>query len=136
MSVPQKQGPTKMKKTFRYISTAQNNTIRFANIAKPSETLSFHSERQRVNRTGVAADIVRNTIVKTNSISLSQVNCTDNCAPQGVFTRSIRLETSHPTTSVELVAELEEVLAYLKTNTSVFNGFNPPASVDILLGDA
>lgn len=122
-----------MAKTYRFITTSASG-ITFADISAPSNTLAFTNERKTVTRGGVTAPIVRTSVVMTKPVSLSAPECTDKCAPQGQFTESLRLETSHPSDSAKLIADLKELVDFLETNPSVFDGFNPPASVDIQLG--
>lgn len=122
-----------MIKTYRFIASTTNG-VSFADITAPSNTLNFANERKTVTRGGVTAPVVRTSVVMTKPVSLSAPECTDKCAPHGQFTRSLRLETSHPSDSAALIADLTELVNFLELNPSVFNGFNPPASVDILLG--
>lgn len=122
-----------MQKTYRFIATSTSG-LTFADISAPSNVLSFTNERKTVTRGGVTAPVVRTSIVMTKPVSLSAPDCTDKCAPQGQFTESLRLETSHPSDSAKLIADLKELVDFLELNPSVFDGFNPPASVDIKLG--
>lgn len=122
-----------MQKTYRFIATSASG-LTFADVSAPSNVLSFTNERKTVTRGGVTAPVVRTSIVMTKPVSLSAPDCTDKCAPQGQFTESLRLETSHPSDSAKLIADLKELVDFLELNPSVFDGFNPPASVDIKLG--
>lgn len=121
-----------MTQTFRAISATVGNTV-FADIAAPDKKLSVTSNRTNVTRNGIQAPVVRTALVFTAPVSLTEPGCTDNCAPHGLFTESIRIETSAPATSkTQLVADLKMVVSILESHDSIFDGFVPPSSVDIV----
>lgn len=118
--------------TFRAISTSSTG-VTFAQIDNPDHLLKIGASRQSVNRNGVTQPLIRVTAVLSLPLHAGEPGCVDGCAPKGVFTRSIRIETSSiASDKATLLADLELLVATLKGNDgSVFDGFTPPAGTDI-----
>lgn len=123
-----------MSKTYRFVR-ANGVTNIFADITAPDSTIGVQSQRSLVTRNGVQAPLVRTSFVKASPISLTEPGCTDNCAPRGLFTRLVRIETSHAGSSADVITALEEALAVVKANPSFLEGFNFPPSTDIVVSD-
>lgn len=119
--------------TFRAISTSSTG-VTFAQIDNPDHLLKIGASRQNINRNGVTQPLVRVAAVLSLPLHASDPGCADGCATKGVFTRSIRIETSSiASDKATLLADLELLVATLKGNNgSVFDGFTPPAGTDII----
>lgn len=126
-----------MNKTFTNTEMLPGQNV-FANVEKPDQSLRIGATRTNATRNGVKASLVRSHVVLTTPLSLTKANCSDACAPEGDFTRSVRLEFSSPTSSkADLLADLKMLTGYLETSSDkLFEGFIPPASQDIVLVSA
>ena len=123
-----------MPKTYRFID-AKGATNTFADTAAPDHLISVSSARSQVTRSGVTAPLIRTSFVMTQPVSLSEPGCTDGCAPHGVFTELVRIETSHAGSVGELLAHLKQAVAVIEANSSYFEGFNFPQGTDITVPD-
>lgn len=123
-----------MPKTYRFID-AKGATNTFADTTAPDRLISVSSARSQVTRSGVTAPLIRTSFVMTQPVSLSEPGCTDGCAPHGVFTELVRIETSHAGSVGGLLTHLKQAVAVIEANPSYFEGFNFPQGTDITVPD-
>lgn len=123
-----------MSKTYRFINATGASNV-FANVTAPDQLISVSSSRSQVTRSGVTAPLIRTSFVMTQPVSLSEPGCTDGCAPHGIFTELVRIETSHAGSVGDLLKHLKEAVAVIEANPSYFDGFNFPQGADIVVPD-
>lgn len=126
-------------KTYKYIALTGNG-ITFANIARPSDRLSFTGSSANipgsVNNKRVAT--IQNTIANNRTVNVLPEGCTDTCSALAA-TLSARVSLSGPASSV---AELKELWAETKTavdqaiaDHQILIGFKPSANTTFTLGE-
>lgn len=120
-----------MNRIFRAIK-ATPGSVTFAELSKPDNTIKLESSRSNVTRNGVQAPLVRTSAVLTSPTKMAEESCTDGCAPKGVFTRVVRIETSDVALNkAQLVADLTMMISLLNGADGYFDGFTPPSSIDL-----
>lgn len=117
---------------FRAISSSTQG-VTFAELTNPDHQVKIGAVRQNITRNGVTQPLVRVTANLTLPLHTSEPGCADGCAPKGIFTRSVRIETSSISMDkASLIADLNMLVSILESNNgSVFDGFTPSASADI-----
>lgn len=117
---------------FRAISsTAQGVT--FAELTNPDHQVKIGAVRQNITRNGVTQPLIRVTANLVLPLHTSESGCADGCAPKGIFTRSVRIETSSiAMDKATLIKDLNMLVSILESNGgTIFDGFAPSPSADI-----
>lgn len=117
---------------FRAISsTAQGVT--FAELTNPDHQVKIGAVRQNITRNGVTQPLIRVTANLVLPLHTSESGCVDGCAPKGIFTRSVRIETSSISMDkAALIKDLNMLVSILESNDgTIFDGFTPSPSADI-----
>ena len=126
-------------KTYKFI-TLQGNGISFANIARPSDRVSFTGNSVNipgaVNGKRVAA--LQNVIANNRVVSVLPEGCTDACSAL-TATLSARVSFSGPAANA---AELEELWTETKSivdkaisDHKILIGFKPSANTEFAVGE-
>lgn len=126
-------------KTYKYIALTGNG-ITFANIARPTDRLSFTGSAANipgsVNNKRVAA--IQNTIANTRVVSVLPDGCTDKCSALAA-TLSARVSLSGPAANaaelLELWKETKAAVDEAIANHQILIGFKPSANTTFSLGE-
>lgn len=116
---------------YKYIDQAAN-TITFANTIRVEDFVRFTATRAKTTQNGIPLVIVRTNTLLSKDIVVAK--CDDACADSASIQRTVRVLTSGPSgNAVDLVADLEALVADLKTRPEYFSGFLPSAIEELEL---
>lgn len=110
---------------YRFYSTTPGSIV-FANTNNISDRITFKNEIAQVKNQAFPFDVIRTSIVAVTPRTIQKPNCTDGCADTVQSADSVRLEFSAASgNGAALLQKLDDLVAYLKANPAILNGFNP-----------
>lgn len=113
---------------YRFYSQTPGSIV-FANTTNISDRITFKNEITSVNNQSVPFDVVRTSVVSVTPRTVSKPNCTDGCSDTAKSADSIRIEFSAASgNGAALLTKLDDLVAYIKGNPGLLDGFNPSMS--------
>lgn len=127
-----------MSKTYKYLSLSGNGIV-FANVAKPSDKLSFTGGSANIpGQVGTRrVQTIQNTIANTSTVNVLPEGCTDACSALSA-TLSARVSLSGPAQNLNelkvLWEETKQAVDSAIADHNVLIGFKPSANATFVLG--
>lgn len=110
---------------YRFYNTTPGSIV-FANTNNIADRVTFRNEIATVKNQAFPFDVIRTSVVAVTPRTLSKPNCTDGCADTAQSADSVRLEFSAASgNGAALLQKLDDLVAYIKANPALLNGFNP-----------
>lgn len=122
------------QKTYTFLEPRAMGAI-FVDVNDYNSRFTVTGERRKAKNNGVSSDIIRATFLRQSQVHVEGAECTTGCTPSGLFARNVRVELTGPLgTDADLITDLEDIVAFLKSNNRWKQGLAQPQGDDITLG--